>query len=53
MLPQKWMGQRIAPIKNWAGLDIDYDWEVPQAEYWLKENGFTENSTPYDNKVNK
>lgn len=48
--PQKWMGKKIAPIKNWGGLDIDYKWEVPQAEYWLKEHGFTENSTPYDKK---
>lgn len=48
LLPQKWMGRRIAPIKNWGGLDIDYKWEVPQAEYWLKEHGFTETRTPYD-----
>lgn len=50
LLPQKWMGRRIAPIKNWGGVDIDYRWEVPQAEYWLKEHGFTEENTPYDKR---
>ena len=43
MLPQKWMGQKIYPIRNEAGLDIDYDWQVPQIEYWIKNN-FTSSS---------
>lgn len=46
--PQKWMGKRIAPIMNWGGLDIDYPWGVALAEFWLKEHGFTVESTPYD-----
>lgn len=48
MLPQRWMGQRIYPLKQWGGLDVDYDWQVPQVEFWLKRQGFTERSTPYD-----
>ena len=48
ILPQKWMGQKIYPIKQRAGCDIDYAWQVPGVEFWLMENGFTENSTPYD-----
>lgn len=36
MLPQKWMGQHIHPIENWGGLDVDYEWQLPQAEFWLK-----------------
>ncbi|MFQ5713580.1 MAG: cytidylyltransferase domain-containing protein [Candidatus Scalinduaceae bacterium] len=48
LLPQKWMGQRIYPLKQWGGLDVDYEWQIPQAEFWLRENGFTENRTPYD-----
>jgi CMP-N-acetylneuraminic acid synthetase len=39
LLPQKWMGQKIYPIKNMSGLDIDYDWQIPQAEEWLIRNG--------------
>jgi len=42
LLPQKWMGQNIYPIKNVGGLDVDYDWQLPQAEEWLKRNGKTE-----------
>jgi GTP:adenosylcobinamide-phosphate guanylyltransferase len=47
LLPQKWMGQKIYPLKQWGGCDIDYEWQVPQVEYWLKKHGFTETSTPY------
>lgn len=36
LLPQKWMGQHIHPIDNWGGLDVDYEWQLPQAEFWLK-----------------
>jgi CMP-N-acetylneuraminic acid synthetase len=38
LLPQKWMGKRIAPIFSEAGFDLDYKWQVPQAEYWIKHN---------------
>jgi hypothetical protein len=42
LLPQKWMGQRIYPLKQWGSLDIDYEWQVPQARFWLEEHGFQE-----------
>ena len=42
LLPQKWMGQRIFPLKQEMGLDIDYEWQVSQAEEWLKRYGETE-----------
>ncbi len=42
LLPQKWMGQKIYPIKNTGGLDVDYDWQMPQAAEWLRQNGVTE-----------
>lgn len=42
LLPQKWMGQRIAPIPNWGGCDVDYEWQVPMVEFWLRKNGFQE-----------
>lgn len=48
MLPQKWMGRRIHPLKQWGGLDVDYDWQVPQVEFWLRKHGFSETTTPYD-----
>lgn len=48
LLPQKWMGRRIAPVKQWGGLDVDYEWQVPQVEFWLQAHGFTATATPYD-----
>lgn len=42
LLPQKWMGQRIHPIKSWGGCDIDYEWQVPMVEFWLRKHGITE-----------
>ncbi|MDH4027439.1 MAG: cytidylyltransferase [Nitrospirota bacterium] len=35
LLPQKWMGQKIYPLKQWGGLDVDYEWQIPQVEFWL------------------
>lgn len=42
LLPQKWMGQKIYPLKQWGGCDIDFEWQVPLVEYWLKKHGFSE-----------
>lgn len=42
LLPQKWMGQRIHPIVSWGGCDIDYEWQVPMVEFWLRKHGFSE-----------
>jgi hypothetical protein len=50
LLPQKWMGRRIYPLKQTAGCDVDFGWQLPGVEHWLKLNGFTETSTPYDEK---
>jgi hypothetical protein len=48
ILPQKWMGRKIYPIKQWGGLDADFAWQIPQVEYWLRKHGFSEETTPYD-----
>lgn len=47
LLPQKWMGKKIHPLVQEGGLDIDYSYEVPIAEGWLKSKGFTETKLPY------
>lgn len=39
LLPQKWMGRRIHPIRSWSGCDIDYEWQVPSVEFWLRKHG--------------
>jgi len=38
LLPQKWMGKKIAPIKSWGGCDVDFKWQIPLVEYWIKHN---------------
>lgn len=35
LAPQRWMGRRILPIFNEAGLDVDYEWQLGQVEWWL------------------
>ena len=44
LLPRRWMGKRIYPLKQWGGCDIDYEWQIPQAEYWLKKNLYKTNN---------
>jgi CMP-N-acetylneuraminic acid synthetase len=39
LLPQRWMGQRIAPIESWGGCDVDYEWQLPGVEHWLRAHG--------------
>ena len=36
LLPQRWMGQRIHPLKQWGGFDVDYEWQIPAVEHWLR-----------------
>lgn len=47
-LPFKWMGKNIIPLINRWGLDVDDEEGFILTEFWLKRNGFTKNSTPYD-----
>jgi hypothetical protein len=39
LLPQKWMGRAIYPIRNVGGLDVDYPYQMPQAQWWLEQQG--------------
>ena len=39
LLPQKWMGKKIAPIFSEAGCDVDYEWQMPLVKFWIKKNG--------------
>jgi CMP-N-acetylneuraminic acid synthetase len=49
--PFPWIGRVVYPLEQWGGLDIDYKWQYPIVEFWLKEHGFTEKTTPYDKKM--
>lgn len=44
LLPQRWMGKRIYPLRQWGGFDVDYEWQIPMVEYWLKKNEISENA---------
>ncbi len=46
--PFPWIGRMVHPLKQWGGLDVDFKWQVPQVEFWLRAHGFTEDKTPYD-----
>jgi D-3-phosphoglycerate dehydrogenase len=46
------LGNQIYPIIQKEGIwDIDYIWQVPVVERWLKQNGFSEMHTPYDELI--
>jgi CMP-N-acetylneuraminic acid synthetase len=45
--PFRWMGRRVYPLKQWGGLDLDYEWQKGQVEFWLRKHGFSETQTPY------
>lgn len=45
LLPQRWMGKKIYPLRQWGGLDVDYEWQIPMVEFWLKAHGFSEYRT--------
>ena len=47
LLPQKWMGNKIAAIPSWGGCDVDYKWQIPMVEYWIKKH----NLVPSDFKA--
>jgi len=51
LLPQKWMGQKIYPLKQWGGCDVDFEGQLPGVEFWLRKHGFSETATPYGRKV--
>jgi len=38
--PQKWMGNTIYPLKQEGGCDVDYEWQIPGVEWWLKKHWF-------------
>lgn len=43
------LGTRIYPVMQNEGVwDIDYPWQIPAVDRWLRQNGFTDEKTPYD-----
>jgi D-3-phosphoglycerate dehydrogenase len=47
-------GDKVFPVFQEEGIaDIDYTWQVPTVERWLRKNGFSEKLTPYRKKIQK
>ena len=40
--PFPWLGSKVLPLKQWGGGPIDYQWQVPSVEYWLKKHGYSD-----------
>jgi len=38
LLPQRWMGKKIWPIKQIGGFDVDFQWQIPFVEDWIYKN---------------
>ncbi len=34
-----WLGRQVLPIKTWGPGLIDFHWQLPGLEFWLKKNG--------------
>ncbi len=43
-----WLGEHILPLVHESGVDIDYESQIPMAEYLLRRRGFSSVTTPYD-----
>lgn len=47
-------GDKVFPVFQEEGIaDIDYTWQVPIAERWLRKNGFSDKLTPYSETIQK
>jgi CMP-N-acetylneuraminic acid synthetase len=47
-LPFRWTGQKVKPLPQEGGLDIDQPHGIAQTEWWLRSHGFTGSTTPYE-----
>lgn len=40
-----WLGRKVLPIKTWGPGLIDFHWQLPGLEFWLKKNGIPDLSS--------
>lgn len=43
-----WLGAEVLPLKQWGGGPVEYQWQLPSAEFWLKKHGFSDLSASYE-----
>jgi CMP-N-acetylneuraminic acid synthetase len=46
-IPFRWIGRRVHPLYQDGGCDVDFEWQFPVVEHFLKVHGFSESATPY------
>jgi CMP-N-acetylneuraminic acid synthetase len=46
-IPFRWIGKTVHPMHQEGGCDIDFEWQFPMVEHFLRNAGFTETTTPY------
>ena len=42
---------RVFPLVHEGYGDVDYVWQVPAVEEWLRRHGFSQHSTPYGSRI--
>jgi D-3-phosphoglycerate dehydrogenase len=42
-----WSRHRIAPLVHEGYGDVDFSWQIPAVEEWLRRQGFSPDTTPY------
>ncbi len=40
--PMPWLGRKVLPLKQWGCAPVDFQWQIPGLEYWLKKQGFSD-----------
>ncbi|WKZ36497.1 MAG: NAD(P)-dependent oxidoreductase [Anaerolineales bacterium] len=45
--------QQVAALVHEGYGDVDYPWQIPMVEEWLRRRGFSETDTPYSLRVEK
>ena len=50
MPPAGWLGNKSYGLVTDGNFDVDAEWQFPVVESWLRNKGFTDSSTPYDQK---
>ena len=54
LLPMRWMGRKIYPLRQWGGLDVDHEWQIPLVKHWLLAHGFDaegRRKSPFDDEA--
>lgn len=46
-IPFRWIGRRVYPMHQEGGCDVDFEWQFPVVEHFLRSQGFTETALPY------